>query len=83
MPRRNIKIELDTGSLAVSNTGIPPQLNTSELFERFKKDSSSGDSLGLGLSIVKTICDTYEFTVSYNYKDGMHVVKINFLPNYK
>jgi len=82
-PGGTIKIELDTGSLAVSNTGIPPQLNTTELFERFKKDSSSGDSLGLGLSIVKTICDTYEFTVSYNYKDGMHVVKINFLPNYK
>jgi len=73
----SIKIDLDANAFTVSNTGAPPQINTSELFGRFKKDSSSGDSTGLGLSIVKTICDTYGFAVSYNYKDGMHVVKVN------
>jgi len=78
LPGRNIKIELDTGSLAVSNMGIPPQLNTSELFERFKKDSSSGDSLGLELSIVKTICETYGFPVIYLYENGMHIIKVIF-----
>ncbi|HEY5463532.1 MAG TPA: HAMP domain-containing sensor histidine kinase, partial [Hanamia sp.] len=72
-PGGAIKIELDTGSLAVSNTGIPPQIHTSELFERFKKDSPSADSLGLGLSIVKTICDTYGFPVIYIYENGMHI----------
>lgn len=77
-PGGTIKIELDPGSLAVSNTGIPPQIHTSELFERFKKDSLSSDSLGLGLSIVKTICDTYGFTVSYNYEKEMHLIKVYF-----
>lgn len=77
-PGGTIKIELDAGSLAVSNTGIPPQIHTSELFERFKKDSLSSDSLGLGLSIVKTICDTYGFTVSYNYEKEMHLIKVYF-----
>jgi len=62
----------------VSNTGIPPQLNISELFERFKKDSLSGDLLGLGLSIVKTICDTYGFPVIYLFENGMHKIKVFF-----
>ena len=74
----DIKIDLDANVLTMSNTGVAPRENTSELFGRFKKESSSRDSLGLGLSIVKTICDTYGFTVSYNYEEGKHVVKIFF-----
>ncbi|HET7118290.1 MAG TPA: HAMP domain-containing sensor histidine kinase [Hanamia sp.] len=74
----SIKIELDSNGLTVSNTGVVPKISTSELFERFKKDSSSGDSLGLGLSIVKTICDTYRFDISYVYNEKMHIVNILF-----
>ena len=77
-PGGSIKIDLDEDALLVSNTGHEPKLKTTELFERFKKDSSSPESLGLGLSIVKTICDTYGFDVSYNFIDGMHLVKITF-----
>lgn len=75
----NIKIELEGNTLIVSNPGIAPKINTSELFERFKKDSSSDESIGLGLSIVKTICDTYGFDVSYKYNDSIHTVRISFL----
>lgn len=77
-PDGHIKITLNVNTLTVSNTGPPPSINTSELFERFKKDSTSPESLGLGLSIVKTICDTYEFGVSYTFTNGMHVMKITF-----
>ena len=73
-----IAIELAQDSLLVSNTGDEPNENTESFFERFKKESSSSDSIGLGLSIVKTICDTYKFVVSYNYKETMHIVKILF-----
>lgn len=73
-----IEIVLAANTLTVSNTGPIPKIQTSELFERFKKESTSNESLGLGLSIVKTICDSYGFEVSYNFKDGMHVMKITF-----
>ena len=79
-PGGSIKIDLDENALLVSNTGQEPKLKTSELFERFKKDSLSAESLGLGLSIVKTICDTYGFGLSYNYTNRMHIIKIIFTP---
>ena len=77
-PGGDIKIVLNENALVVSNTGNVPKLKTSELFERFKKDSSSPESLGLGLSIIKTIGDTYGFELSYNYTDSMHVLQTTF-----
>jgi signal transduction histidine kinase len=77
-PGGKIRIDLNESALVVSNSGDEPKLKPTELFERFKKESTSPESLGLGLSIVKTICDTYGFEVSYNFTDGIHVVKITF-----
>ena len=72
----NINVELNNKSFCVSNTGPAPHGDTTELFERFKKESSSGDSLGLGLSIVKTITDIYGFSISYHYKKEQHIIEI-------
>ncbi len=77
-PGGNISVMLNESAFVVNNTGDEPKLETTQLFERFKKESASPESLGLGLSIVKTICDTYGFKVSYNYTDVMHVLKITF-----
>lgn len=76
-----IEIKLDENTLSISNSGLEPTRATSEFFERFKKDSSSSDSLGLGLSIVKKICDSYGFLISYNYEQKMHIVTIQFAHN--
>ncbi len=73
-----ISIYLDQDSFRVSNTGDEPHVDPNELFGRFKKDSLSPDSLGLGLSIVKSIADTYGFSVGYYYKSGMHIIEILF-----
>lgn len=75
-PGGTIRIDLNESAFVVSNSGDEPKLKTAELFERFKKESTSPESLGLGLSIVKTICDSYGFDVSYNYEEGMHEIKI-------
>ena len=77
-PGGSIKIDLNESAFVVSNSGDEPKLKTAELFERFKKESTSPESLGLGLSIVKTICDTYGFDLSYNYTDSMHVLNTTF-----
>lgn len=73
-----IEITLTGDRFTISNTGNPLQSKASELFERFKKDEVSSESLGLGLSIVKKICERYGFTVKYNYSDLLHTITFNF-----
>lgn len=75
----SIQISLYSNSLIVSNTGGEPDEETSTYFERFKRKGSSTDSLGLGLSIVKTICDTYHFNPVYIYKNKKHILRIFFV----
>jgi signal transduction histidine kinase len=73
-----IEIGLNKKHLLVSNTGAVLNAEPSVFFERFKKGCSSNDSLGLGLSIVKKICVSYGFTVTYNYSKPLHKININF-----
>jgi signal transduction histidine kinase len=73
-----ISIELTKHSLIIVNSGNVLSVSPEKLFERFLKASPSGDSAGLGLSIVKQICDTYNFTVNYTHVRGIHTVSLNF-----
>ena len=73
-----INIKLTSNVLSVSNTGNKPDTPPSVYFERFKKGSDSNESLGLGLSIVKKICEAYSFGVDYNYSEMLHKISINF-----
>jgi signal transduction histidine kinase len=58
-----ISIETQTNLLKICNTGKPNQLNNSTIFNRFSKGDSQ--SYGLGLSIVKHICDTHQLSIQY------------------
>jgi signal transduction histidine kinase len=71
-------IELNERNLIIKNTGNPLTIPTEQLFERFQKDSSQTDSLGLGLALVKQICDTYEFQITYIYVNGWHILCVVF-----
>jgi len=73
-----IDILLNENCLLIKNTGATLNVNPLELFERFKKDKSTSESLGLGLSIVEKICERYNFTAQYNFKDGLHILSILF-----
>ncbi|MEP6595410.1 MAG: HAMP domain-containing sensor histidine kinase [Ginsengibacter sp.] len=73
----SIGIALSNTQLCVSNTGVPPGCDPMELFERFKKVKVTSESLGLGLSIVKKICERYHFSIIYSYSDA-HTITINF-----
>lgn len=63
---------------SISNSGDPLTISKEELFVRFKKNDTSKDSLGLGLSIVKSITDTYNFQITYNYNNSLHTFIIHF-----
>ena len=73
-----LQIILDKNSLIVANTGPTPTEDPSQLFQRFTKNSSAPESLGLGLSIVKSICDACHFRLSYLFSEGVHTLKISF-----
>lgn len=71
-----INITLTGSGLTVANQGEPLKIKPEQLFERFTKNDPSSPSLGLGLSIVKTICDIYNLQIRYDYRDGYHTFDI-------
>jgi signal transduction histidine kinase len=73
-----IGVVLKQTSLVIWNTGNPPDVATSQLLERFRKSNQSEDSIGLGLSIIKQICDLHHFGFSYEFERGIHTVKVGF-----
>lgn len=64
--------------ISVSNSGEAPKMNSSSLFERFKKESTASNSFGLGLAIVKKICDNYKWKITHSYVDNQHNISIYF-----
>jgi signal transduction histidine kinase len=68
----SILITIDDSSLTISNTGEPLTIPPAELFERFKKNDASKESLGLGLSIVKSITGYYGYSIGYSYNNNLH-----------
>ncbi|QHT67822.1 HAMP domain-containing histidine kinase [Rhodocytophaga rosea] len=76
----SIRVILSSAGLTVQNTGNPPEMPIEQLFERFKKSNQSSDSIGLGLSIVKQICELNYFKVNYRYQDQLHTLDIVFYP---
>ena len=80
--RHNIKggsidIHLQAHQLSVSNTGSPKVLNSQRIFRRFYKEETNSQHNGLGLSIIKQICDQSHIQIAYSYKDGKHVFQLN------
>ncbi len=73
-----IEVQLTRKMLRISNTGLPPEIPTEELFQRFKKSNQCADSIGLGLAIVKQICEVSQFAVAYVYDEGWHTLSIYF-----
>lgn len=74
----SIKIKLTSRQLTIENTGHPLQIPTDQLFVRFKKNAQSSDSAGLGLSIVKRICDLNGFTINYYCTRELHRLEVAF-----
>ncbi len=76
-----IDIRMEENELTISNPGAPLPIAPKQLFKRFKRSSSSEEGLGLGLSIVKRICEQSGLKVTYTYKAPMHYLKLTPLKN--
>lgn len=73
-----IHVVLTKSSLKISNTGNPLSGSSEALFKRFKKDNQSGETIGLGLSIVREICEVNGYDITYNYENSFHQIEILF-----
>lgn len=70
-----IRIMLDDNSLTIENTSPVEKIDKQFIFERFKKNSTSG-SLGVGLSLIKKVVDFFNWQITYSHKDKLHRFKI-------
>lgn len=73
-----IAILLDGAGLQISNSSEAMPLDASHIFERFYQGRKREGSTGLGLALVKAICDLYGFALKYEYLNENHIFSIKF-----
>lgn len=71
-------IYLNAIQLVFSNEGPPLTFDAARLFSRFGKGIPGYKGNGLGLSIVKQICQVNGWIVEYTYKEHRHTFDIRF-----
>jgi len=76
-----IEIKLAHHEFTIANSGKNSDADLNQYFTRFKKSSINNNSIGLGMSIVKKICDIYRFSIQYKFIDNLHCVSIVFDAN--
>ncbi|WP_265429160.1 sensor histidine kinase [Chryseobacterium sp. YIM B08800] len=73
-----VEVKIEAKKLCVLNTGTDHSLNHEKIFTRFQKSEQHQSGSGLGLAIVKAIVELYDFSVFYDFKNGMHEFSVNF-----
>ncbi|CAN5749976.1 HAMP domain-containing sensor histidine kinase [soil metagenome] len=74
-----ISIHLNQGELLISNKGVAHALDTTQLFTRFYKEGAANENHGLGLSIVKQICEVSDCSITYAFDNAaIHVFIVNW-----
>jgi len=73
-----IKCHIDNKYLTFTNTGLPISANPEDLFSRFHKNSNNPQSVGLGLSIVRKITESYGMVITYSFHDTLHELKLKY-----
>ncbi|MEA3462168.1 MAG: HAMP domain-containing sensor histidine kinase [Bacteroidota bacterium] len=74
----SIVLETGSGKLIVRNEGPPLGFNKEELFTRFVRDTRRTGNYGLGLSLVKKVCETYNFIIEYSFENEEHTFSVIF-----
>jgi two-component system, OmpR family, sensor histidine kinase QseC len=74
-----LSITLTAREFTIANTSALPALDDKKVFQRFYRHTDTKqDGNGLGLSIVKQICDVAGFGLSYNFINEQHIISVFF-----
>ena len=71
-PNGVIHIDLKERELKISNSSNVKELNSEQMFLRFFSQDKKSRYNGLGLSIIKQICDVSGFNIEYSFREGQH-----------
>ena len=74
-PDTTIYIKTVKNKLSITNKGKGLDFPANEIFDRFKKGNEK-QSIGLGLSIMKKICDVSNLEIIYLFEDETHRFEI-------
>lgn len=72
-----ITIEINGNELKISNTGEKLDLSDKNIFDRYTSVSKKSGSLGLGLSLIKKICELYGFKIIYEFENNLHIFRLS------
>lgn len=67
-----ITVKLTARTLSVSNEATDGALDGEHIFQRFYHSGGSGKGYGLGLAIVRSICEFHNWQITYSYSGGQH-----------
>ncbi len=79
LEKGTLHLELNKDRLVVTNTGEAPAMPVSDLLQRFARGNSHTDGLGLGLSMVKEICDKNGFGFEITFEKGIWSAMVTFI----
>lgn len=72
-----VEIIIEADRFSIRNPGKILKAPPETLFKRFKRESEAEESLGLGLSIVRRICERSDLEVLYIYEEGLHTLVVS------
>ncbi|HXB06688.1 MAG TPA: HAMP domain-containing sensor histidine kinase [Puia sp.] len=78
IPGGYVNVFLKSGELVVENSGPVLEGDPQRLFERFRKGSEDSRTTGLGLALVRQICQLYRFEIIYQHTEGIHRLRLLF-----
>jgi len=73
-----ILLETEPDRLSIKNDGPPLSFKQEDLFTRFVRDTKRSGNFGLGLSLVKKVCETYNFLIEYSFENERHTFTVIF-----
>ncbi|UXP33964.1 HAMP domain-containing histidine kinase [Reichenbachiella agarivorans] len=73
-----LQITVDVDFIIFENSGNTLEHSPENYFRRFKKDSNAMDSSGLGLALIKKICDIYHIEIKYSNPGNLHRIELKF-----
>ena len=71
-----VQIEISSSRIIFKNTGLDFSLNPTLIFERFYQGHKKEGSTGLGLSLVKSVCNAENLQIRYCFENNFHCFEI-------